>query len=65
MSTIFNFLPVIAVAAVAVVLLLGLWNMMRGGSANRSQKLMRWRVGLQFIAIILLLIGLWLARGHT
>jgi Hypoxia induced protein conserved region len=65
MSSIMNVLPVIAVAAVAVVLVLGLWNMMRGGSANRSQTFMRWRVGLQFIAIILLVLGLWLARSHT
>ena len=42
----------IAVAAVAVVLLLGLLNMMRGGSPNRSQKLMQWRVLLQFVAIV-------------
>ena len=34
----------IAIGAVAVVLLLGLVNMMRGGSANTSQKLMRLRV---------------------
>ena len=65
MSQIINALPVIAVAAVAVVLLLGLWNMMRGGSANRSQTLMRWRVGLQFVAIVLLVLGLWFARSHS
>lgn len=64
MTQILNALPVVAVAAVAVVLLLGLWNMMRGGSPNRSQSLMRWRVGLQFVAIILLVLALWLARGH-
>jgi uncharacterized membrane protein len=45
----------IAVGAVAVVLLLGLANMLRGGSANTSQKLMRLRVLLQFIAIIVLM----------
>lgn len=44
-----------AVGAVAVVLLLGLWNMVRGGSSSRSQTLMRWRVGLQFLAIILVM----------
>ena len=47
----------------AVVLLLGLWNMMRGGSANTSQKLMRWRVGLQFLAIIVLMAGLYVSQG--
>jgi hypothetical protein len=45
----------IAVGAVAVVLLLGLANMLRGGSPNTSQKLMRMRVLLQFIAIIVLM----------
>jgi len=59
---IFNYLVPIAVAAVAVVLLLGLWNMMRGGSANRSQILMRWRVLLQFAAIIIMMSGLWFAN---
>ena len=56
---IFNYLVPLAVAAVAVVLLLGLWNMMRGGSSNRSQNLMRWRVLLQFAAIIIMMAGLW------
>jgi ABC-type nickel/cobalt efflux system permease component RcnA len=59
---IFNYLVPIAVGAVAVVLLLGLWNMMRGGSANRSQTLMRWRVLLQFAAIIIMMAGLWFAN---
>lgn len=52
----------LAIIAVAIALFLGLWNMMRGGSANRSQTFMRWRVGLQFIAIIILLAGLWLSQ---
>ena len=49
----------IAVAAVALVLLLGLVNMMRGGSPNRSQKLMRLRVLLQFGAIIITMLTVW------
>ena len=49
----------IAIGAVAVVLLLGLYNMMRGGSANTSQKLMRLRVLLQFIAIIVIMFTIW------
>ena len=44
-----------AVGAVALVLLTGLVNMMRGGSPNLSQKLMRWRVGLQFVAVIIIM----------
>jgi hypothetical protein len=55
-------LPV-AVAAVAFVLLLGLINMMRGGSPNRSQKLMRLRVLLQFVAIVIIMLTVW-AMGH-
>lgn len=50
-----NFLVIVAVAAVALVLLLGLFNMMRDGSPNLSQKLMRWRVGLQFLAVIIIM----------
>jgi hypothetical protein len=55
MQPILYHLTTIAVAAVFVVLLLGLWNMMRGGSPNLSQKLMRWRVGLQFVAIVVIM----------
>jgi hypothetical protein len=35
--------------------LLGLGNVLRGGDGNLSQKLMRWRVGLQFCALLLIL----------
>ena len=49
----------IAVAAVALVLLLGLLNMMRGGSPNRSQKLMQLRVLLQFVAIVIAMLAVW------
>jgi hypothetical protein len=49
----------IAIGAVAVVLFLGLFNMLRGGSPNTSQKLMRWRVGLQFVAIVCIMAVLW------
>jgi hypothetical protein len=57
-----NSLPFIAIIAVFIVLVLGLVNMMRGGSSNRSQMLMRWRVGLQFIAILLLMGVLWFTQ---
>jgi Hypoxia induced protein conserved region len=49
----------IAIGAVAVVLLLGLPNMARGGSPRRSQKLMRLRVLLPFIAIIVIMLTIW------
>ena len=54
-----NYLVPIAIGAVAIVLLLGLANMLRGGSPNTSQKLMRWRVVLQFIAIIVIMVTIW------
>jgi hypothetical protein len=54
-----SFLLPIALAAVALVLLMGLVNMMRGGSPNRSQKLMRARVLLQFVAIIIAMAAIW------
>lgn len=57
-------LTTIAVAAVLIVLLLGLYNMMRGKSPNLSQKLMRWRVGLQFVAILVIMAFVLLSR-HT
>jgi hypothetical protein len=50
----------IAIGAVAVVLVLGLINMMRGGSPNRSQQLMRMRVLLQFVAIIVIMATIWM-----
>lgn len=60
-----TYLSYIAVGAVAVVLFLGLFNMFRGGSANTSQKLMRWRVGLQFVAIVVLMLGLYISQRGT
>jgi hypothetical protein len=57
-----HFAVPIAIGAVAVVLLLGLTNMMRGGSANTSQRLMRLRVLLQFVAIIVIMATVWLMQ---
>ncbi len=62
MHTVFQHLTTVAVLAVFVVLLLGLWNMMRGRSANTSQTLMRWRVGLQFLAIVIMMTAVYLGR---
>jgi hypothetical protein len=50
-----------ALVAVALVLGFGLWNMMRGGDPNLSQKLMRARVILQFIALIIVMTVIYLA----
>ncbi|MGL4729070.1 MAG: twin transmembrane helix small protein [Bosea sp. (in: a-proteobacteria)] len=57
--TLSNSLVTLAIGAVAVVLLLGLLNMLRGGNSNTAQKLMRLRVLLQFIAILVILGVVW------
>jgi hypothetical protein len=54
-----SYLVPIAIGAVAIVLVLGLANMLRGGSPSTSQKLMRWRVGLQFVAIVIIMATIW------
>ena len=56
-----TYLIPIGIGAVALVLLAGLFNMLRGGSASTSQKLMRWRVGLQFVTIIVVMLSLYIA----
>ena len=59
MSSLSDLIVPVAVLAVAFVLLLGLVNMLRGGSASRSQQLMRARVLLQFLAIIVIMGVIW------
>ncbi len=58
-----NLLVAVACGAVAIVLMLGLGNMWRGGDPNLSQKLMRWRIGLQFMAIVVIM-GVLFFRPH-
>ncbi|MCC3245564.1 twin transmembrane helix small protein [Methylocystis sp. WRRC1] len=58
-----NILVAVAVGAVGLVLIAGFVNMFLGGAPGRSQKLMRWRVGLQFLALALVLAVLY-ARGR-
>jgi hypothetical protein len=63
MTSFSNSVVAIVILAVAVVLALGLLNLVRQGAGNTSQKLMRWRVGLQFLAIIVIVVVL-LMRAH-
>lgn len=62
MENLITWLVPLAIGAVAVVLLFGLWNMLRGGSANTSQKLMRLRVILQFAAVVVIMAAVWFAQ---
>ncbi|MFZ0559574.1 MAG: twin transmembrane helix small protein [Methylovirgula sp.] len=55
MHTFGNFLVAAALLAVLFVLFAGVVNMARGGNSNLSQVLMRWRVGLQFLAILIII----------
>jgi NADH:ubiquinone oxidoreductase subunit 6 (subunit J) len=63
MSTVFNILAVLVMVGVVIVLLRGLINMMRGGSGNTSNKLMQARVAMQFVALVLIMLALYLSGG--
>ena len=52
----------VAMGATALVLLLGILNLLRQDGGNRSQMLMRWRIGLQFLAVVLIMATLWLTK---
>ncbi len=59
-SALQSFIVPAAIGAVAIVLLFGLLNMTQSGSASTSQKLMRMRVLLQFIAVIVIMFTIWM-----
>ena len=61
MENIALLLSPLAIVLVFIVLCFGLWNMLRGDNPNLSQKLMRWRVILQFAAVCLLMITVYYA----
>ncbi|KAF5881873.1 MULTISPECIES: twin transmembrane helix small protein [Rhizobium] len=63
MSTVTYILAIIVMGVVALVLIRGLFNMMKGGDPNRSNKLMQLRVLLQAIAVILIMVTLWITGG--
>ena len=62
MDVLFKGAAMVAMFAVAVVLIIGLRNMMRGGDANFSNKMMQLRVFLQFIAVLLIVGAIYYAR---
>lgn len=62
MSTVFNIFAILVMVAVAIVLIRGLVNMMRGGSGVTSNKLMQARVALQAIALVFIVLALYYAR---
>jgi H+/Cl- antiporter ClcA len=54
----------VALASVVAVLVLGFINMARGGNPWRSQYLMQMRVLLQFVAIVIVLLAIWMMVGQ-
>jgi len=62
MQDVLYHMTTIAVIAVFLVLCAGLWTMSRGTAPNLSQKLMRWRVGLQFLAIVIIVLFTLIAK---
>jgi undecaprenyl pyrophosphate phosphatase UppP len=63
MGTFTSFLALAAMAAVVLVLIRGLWNMLKGGSGNTSNKLMQARIVLQAVAVALIMLTLWITGG--
>ena len=54
----FNFIGFFLLGAVAIVLILGIYTLFKGGNTSKkySNKLMQLRVLLQFIAVIVLVL---------
>jgi len=63
MSSFTTFLTLIVMGLVLLVLIRGLFNMLKGTDANRSNKLMQLRVILQAVAIALIMLTLWITGG--
>lgn len=64
MPTLLQVLISILLTAVAVILSLGMWNLMRGGSPNKSQTLMRMRILFQFLAVVAVMAALYFVGGR-
>lgn len=63
MASVTYVLAIVFMIAVAFVLIRGLVVMLKGGDGNLSNRLMRMRLLLQFIAVALIVITLWLSGG--
>jgi hypothetical protein len=65
MSNFLFYLAIAAMVAVAAILFAGLRNLMRNGDGNTSNKLMQARVFMQFVALVIIVIGVFIARSAT
>lgn len=66
MNQLFNILIPVALAAVLLTLVAGLYTLFKGGDFGRSysNRLMRLRVLLQFVAVLILAAALWWRSAH-
>jgi len=64
-TTAVYYLSILLSLGVAVVLVMGLSTLLRGDQPNLSQKFMRWRIGLQFIAILVIMLFAYMTRGYA
>lgn len=55
MTTLLEYILPLVMLGVAAIIVAGLWNMLKGGSSDRSQRLMRLRIIVQFGAIVLIM----------
>lgn len=62
MTGVFDGALVLMMIGVVAILGLGVLNMARGGTPERSQRLMRWRIALQALALVVVVAILWLGR---
>ena len=64
MTPVLNVLLPIALGAVFITLCLGIYSLFRGGDFARSysNKLMRLRVALQFVAVVVLMAAFYFSR---
>ncbi|MFC4271445.1 twin transmembrane helix small protein [Sneathiella chungangensis] len=62
-----NYFIIAAVVATALVLLFGVLTFARGGDFNRryGNKLMRLRIAMQALAVVLIMVGLWIANSGS
>ena len=58
-------LIVVAMAAVAIILMIGIGGFGKGGEFNRkyANKLMRMRIMAQFVAVLIILLFVFITRG--
>jgi len=65
MSDPFFILILLACFAVVVILMIGLGGFAGGGAFNlkNGNKMMRWRIIAQFLAVVLIVIYVWFIRG--